>query len=377
MNLNALKNKFPLSDPYRMFFPLGLLGGLVGLSLWLLFQARLINFYPRYHHGHLMFLVMLWSFVCGFLMTAIPKMTGSFPTQKFEAWITGTLIVVQASVVLLHQTKVSAFVFLFQILFLMYFVLRRFLVKKIIPFEGFYFVPFAFAQALTGTLYFIFSEAPNTTLFYNFVGKAFIMNLIVGVGSRLVPVISKAPNALMPDVQTKAQNQIMVLSLAVGLNLGMLLESLSYLPTLGVGLQFLCVVIISIKFFKIFKKPLMFSVLGVGLKSGILFLWTYYILKLVGDYSVAAEHFLYIGVFLLITLMVASRVMLAHGGHSMTYEMNSKRLGLVVGLFWIGVVLRFLAGAQFDSVLLTVSVLSVMTAILLWGQKFYKILKKV
>ncbi len=220
--------------PYRILFPLGVLAGSLGLLLWILFQIRGINFYPRLAHANLMYFGSLWSFVAGFLMTAVPKMTGVKPANIAEIGSAAFLVFLQMAFSLRNSFEIPAAIFLLQTLFLLVFLFRRFIIKRKVPFEGFIFIPFAFAQVFLGLA---LHAAGKSELFYLFVGEAFMLNLIFGLGSRLIPVLSRIPNALAPDVHGNSKSFLSTLAWAFFLNLGFCMQL--YDPKIGLILKLL------------------------------------------------------------------------------------------------------------------------------------------
>jgi uncharacterized protein involved in response to NO len=60
-------------EPFRIFFPLGLIFGATGVALWPLFFLGAISFYPAIAHARLMIEGFVACFVFGFLGTAGPR----------------------------------------------------------------------------------------------------------------------------------------------------------------------------------------------------------------------------------------------------------------------------------------------------------------
>lgn len=360
-------------EPYRLLFPLGIFIGILGVLLWLLFQFGWIRFYPRAAHGNLMFFGLLWSFVAGFLMTAIPKMTSTKPAQILEISAAVSLSFIQLVLNIRNLTDASVALYLLQNLFLVFFIVRRFLVHRQIPFFGFIFLPMAFIQSFIGiSLFWIGSFDKNLILL--FCGEAFILNLIVGLGSRLIPVISRLPNALLPTEKTKFKLKLWPLFAFILINTGYWIE-LFGLKDLGLAVKIIGLAIAMIKLFRIFTKPVTWSYVGISLKISVLML-------LVGNflnfsflnYSLAGLHMIYIGGFTLITLMIATRVMLAHGGQTLEYEVSAPRIAWVSAMILLSAILRWLAGVQITSLFLSISVLFFITAVVTWSVQFIKIL---
>jgi uncharacterized protein involved in response to NO len=71
-------------EPFRIFFPAGILLGLAGVSLWPLYYAELIVPYPATTHARLMIEGFVASFIIGFLGTAGPRITSTSPFLRSE-----------------------------------------------------------------------------------------------------------------------------------------------------------------------------------------------------------------------------------------------------------------------------------------------------
>ncbi|MDQ8184610.1 NnrS family protein [Pelagicoccus sp. SDUM812002] len=62
------------AEPFRIFFPLGMTLGIVGVALWPLFELGIVTSYPLDTHIRLMCYGFLGCFVIGFLLTAGPRL---------------------------------------------------------------------------------------------------------------------------------------------------------------------------------------------------------------------------------------------------------------------------------------------------------------
>lgn len=369
--MNSINNEEKI-EPYRILFPLGAFMGVIGVIFWFFFQSRWIGFFPRSAHGHLMFFGLLWSFVAGFLMTAIPKMTSTFSAQMWEISTAVVLVFLQLILNIRNLTMISVVIFGLQNLLLLFFILRRFIIHRKIPFFGFVFLPVAFIQSFVG-IFIYFNTAFDKNLVLLFCGEAFVMNLILGLGSRLIPVISRLPNALLPNEASKNDQWIWPLLTLFLINTGYWVELIDDQKNLGLVLRSMGILIASVKLFRLLKRPSTWSYSGVGLKIAIsmLFIGQFLSLSFFGFY-LAATHLMYIGGFTLMTFMIATRVMLAHGNQQLTYEVSSKRIIFVIAMFFLSALLRFVLGADVSSLLLSVSVLLFSLAIITWSIKFLK-----
>ena len=77
-----------LEEPYRLFFPLGVISGIWGVMMWPALYAGMLRFYPGEAHTRIMVEGFIGAFVAGFLGTAFPRLTGN------RTWSAGELLVV-------------------------------------------------------------------------------------------------------------------------------------------------------------------------------------------------------------------------------------------------------------------------------------------
>lgn len=370
------QDNFFRKDPYSYLFQLGILSAGLGVLLWLAFDLQYLDFYPRSAHARLMFFGFLWSFIAGFLMTAIPKMTQTQVATWPEVSFAIGFVFLQWGANLLNKTQLSVLLFAFQTVLLMFFVLRRFLNKKQLPFEGFIFLPIAFAVLSVGIVSYWFSTTGDYQLLFLLSGQGFVLNLICGIGGRLIPVLSRVPASLSPDEKGQSAKMTEMLILAIALNSSFLLEAFQWNLT-GWFVRAILLAVIAVHNFKIFKKPSSYSFVGWGLRTAVvLMIGGYFILSLGWSANpLALMHVIFIGGFGLVTLMVATRVTLAHGGESTDIELRSKAVFAVIILFLIAGVTRYLSGSISTGVLFYTAMCAFLFGLFFWLFRFYKVLR--
>jgi uncharacterized protein involved in response to NO len=72
------------SEPFRLFFPLGILAAVAGVMMWPLLYAGKLAFYPAEAHARVMIEGFMGAFVLGFLGTAFPRLTGNATWSRGE-----------------------------------------------------------------------------------------------------------------------------------------------------------------------------------------------------------------------------------------------------------------------------------------------------
>ena len=87
-----------LEEPYRVFFPLGVLAGIWGVLMWPLLYGGHLGFYPNEAHARMMVGGFIGAFVAGFLGTAFPRLAGvrRWAASEFAAILLCWLLAVAA-----------------------------------------------------------------------------------------------------------------------------------------------------------------------------------------------------------------------------------------------------------------------------------------
>lgn len=324
--------------PYQLFFPLGLLNAILAVGVWFVQNLGWFDSPAILIHSKLIMGGFLWSFIVGFLMTAVPRMTGTRNANKVEYAFACILILGQT----LFSWQVDARFFyanqILLILFLITYGFRRIL-KMTKPMPVFFsHVGIAMVLALLGAYYhFIGNSLMGIHLYH--VGT--VLLLVLGIGTRFFSFLSGLPsafenvNSVWPRLMFHGSGILMGILLFLagrGLSiayLGLSLLSLVYLfgiwqvqrpsdrpSALKYGVRIVATMI-PLSFFLTWRQPLMF---------------------------VTWFHLLFIGCFGLITFSVATRVTLAHGSYPIELEMKSPALWWLVSFLVLGIVFRVTYG---------------------------------
>ena len=315
--------------------------------MWILFYFHQIA-YPVIQHPTTMMGGFLLCFVCGFLMTAAPKFTGSHPMTSFEfSW---SLILIALLAIFSVFFIPKYFYLLSGVIFisLIIYFLRRFLNRSQNPPPPFVFIGLGLSMGLVGSLGLFFSEnfqIPEEwfRLFRLFYLQGYVLSLVVGVGSRLV--VALLGHAPMPTevMKMRAGHIKIFLALMILFLLSYIIE-VFYEPILGQVIKNSLVTFICLRFWKIHRKPASGTRHAWGLLISawlMLFglwgsLWT--------DYRIHFAHIFYIGGLGLITLLIAVRVVLSHGQHGLRLESQTWFIPIFSGLVIAAAITRLSAG---------------------------------
>lgn len=309
-----------VKDPFRLFFPLGVLFAFLGIFPWAWLLSGWVG-YPVDYHRLMMINGFLLAFVCGFLMTAIPRFTqSSFATVPEIVSVAAFLLLGGASV-LIGALSVNHLATVLVLISLVIFAVKRFISRASEPPESFVFLPFGIFLWIFANLNFFFVHAG---WFENGLGvfdwrDAFSSGgslfLILGVGSRLIPNLlghsdSLPVNSSLVEGVRKSK---MLLILAI-------LLMLTYLQgpeTLRWSLRAAVVGFIVLKLWRLYLKPASGTLYGWSLWFSVwcVFWGTTVNVFFAGQY-VHWAHIFFIGGLSLLTLLISFHVVLAHGANS-------------------------------------------------------------
>ena len=360
-------------DPYKILFPVGIFSALLSVFLWVFYSAQIISFYPRSSHSNLMFFGFFWSFISGFLMTAVPKMTRTRAATFVEIGASVLLIILQMLLNFLNFIDYSLCVFILQVAAVLFFGVPRILQYGKIPFSGFVFIPVAFLQAAISILIYLGSSAGHFQELKIFWTEALVLNLIFGLGSRLVPVITRVKNAISPDQGTAVNNWPLSFLVLALLNAGYYSE-VFYNKEIGIFLRLLAIATVSIFQFKIFSDVVTSGYLGKMIRTSVLCIFLGQLLSIPKlGMNLSGAHVLYVSGLALMTVLIAFRVILAHGKFDINYELSGKKIPLVAALFVGAAIFRFLMKSDLTGSLFWITVLLFTFGLIVWMFKFLKV----
>jgi uncharacterized protein involved in response to NO len=96
LRVTTLAKHRRLTDPYRIFFPFGILMGIAGVSIWPLYHWGVTSGYNGRSHAFVQTDCFLYAFIIGFLLTAIPRFTGTSTPSRTVQYVVATFLGVAA-----------------------------------------------------------------------------------------------------------------------------------------------------------------------------------------------------------------------------------------------------------------------------------------
>jgi len=302
-----------LEEPFRIFFPLGALGGLLGVFLWLAPHVGLGPPFVGFYHGLLQIQGFVMPFAVGFLMTVLPRFLEAQQARGWEIALSAVLLVGGGLSLYLGAWQIAELGFMVLLLHLSVFALRRFAARGDNPPPAFILVGFALLCGLGGGLLLLFPPSGFVRLGQNLQQQGIVLALVMAVGSYLGPRLLYGVKGF-PETEGPAFRKKCWMYGAAGvLLLGSFAVEAGWAPVWGRLLRALLVTVQLLAAVGIHRRPQTgrwhLYLLWLAFWSVPTGLW------LAGSfpaYEIAMLHLTFAGGFALLTLMVASRVVTGH-----------------------------------------------------------------
>ena len=309
------------AEPFRIFFPAGILIGMAGVALWPAYYAGFVITYPSTGHARLMIEGFMASFIIGFLGTAGPRITSTSPFSQREVVALFTVDLLAAGFHFGNAHCAGDVLFVICIAFFIFTIGRRFVRRQDSPPPNFVLVALGLLNGFFGAILVALSENAVYSVTYR-IGAAlleqgFVLFPILGVAPfftrRLLGMsrpddLAESPR-LPPGWITRA-----AFALAIGLIIdatfvadvfGATIPQLRELLRLGAILVYLLATL------PWHGRSFLADCLRLGIAAivsgiGVEAMWP--------QYRVGALHILFISGFSFVALTVAIRVVFGHSG---------------------------------------------------------------
>jgi uncharacterized protein involved in response to NO len=338
--------------PYRVLFPIGLANSILAAILWPLHAMGLVA-WPGIAHQILMILGFEQCFVFGFLLTAMPAFTGGPPCRPLE------LVVPVAAVLGIDGLVLAGFMpgafaaWLVGIVSLLVALVRRVARAPARPPAEFLFAALAMVLGLVGGVLLLGSSTgwwiePQPRFGIRLVSLGFVLPLVLGLGALLVPTFSGMRDPMKIPGLARAHQRgprfALYLPLAIALAAAFVAEALGH-PAWGAWLRAAAAAAILLLSWKVWRPPGRGDVPALCLwGSGWMTLAGLLLAAAWPNHALAGEHTVFIGGFGLLTLGIATRVIVSHGGHPLALEARALGPGIAVAVL-VALALRLAAEA--------------------------------
>lgn len=342
------------AEPFRIFFPLGLFLGAIGVALWPLFVWHAIDFYPAQAHIRLMIEGLMGSFIIGFLGTAGPRLLDASPLITAETCL---LLVLQIASALLHLAQrqtAGDIVFLTLLLLFAGMMAKRAGARRDLPPPQFVLVLFGLVNAVAGIFLITATKSPTNGPYANRLGslmlnEGFVLFPILGVGAFFFPKLLGGAKPEPSDLQIVRALWLKRAAIAaltgVAIWSSFVLEALSWTRTAALvrGTTTLTYFVIQ---GHLLEKPSGPPFLAHCFRLGALLLVAGLLLPVaLPAYRLANLHLTFIGGFSVILFTVSTRVIIGHAGQSHLFRQRLRFLVATLALLVIATIAR--VGADF------------------------------
>jgi len=187
-------------EPFRIFFPLAVLLGWIGVGHWLLYTLGITESYSGFLHGQVMMQAFMMALAIGFLLTALPRRTQGPPPSALEMGLAIAALLTITGAALAQRWALAQAAYGALFLLLLQFTVRRFVGRTAgrRPPASFVLVPIGVAHGLAGAALIAVATRPGMPEWVIALGRLFVeqgvfLCLAVGVGSLVLPLMGGAP----------------------------------------------------------------------------------------------------------------------------------------------------------------------------------------
>jgi hypothetical protein len=187
-------------EPFRVFFPTGVVLAWVGIGHWVLYATGVTATYSCLFHGLVQMQAFMMAFAVGFLFTALPRRTQTAAPTIYELVIAAGALVGTTVAAAGEEWVVAEISYVAVWAILVQFAVRRFVSRAAgrRPPAAFVLIPFALLHGLCGAGLIIastFRTAPGWTIGLGrlLVEQGVFLCLAVGIGSLVLPLMAGTP----------------------------------------------------------------------------------------------------------------------------------------------------------------------------------------
>jgi len=344
-------------EPFRVFFPLAILCGGLGVGHWLALALGWLPAGAGFFHASLQINVYLTGFIVGFLLTALPRFSNTSPASHGEL-LTALAFFVAQPILLSRGVWVAAeSCFAALLLLVLCFAGRRFAARKsgLGPPPEFVWILFAVLHGIIGTGLLIWGQSggPSWALATGrpMVQQGFPFGVVLGVGGFLAPRLMgrgfASISAFADDpkrarrVWTHRMGWHVVAAAAFFVSFwieGRQAHALAYglraaivTAELAWTTQFYRPPAVRAQYVRLLWMSLWLVVLGLWVSS----IWT--------THRVAGLHIAFLGGLSLMTFAVGTMVVFSHGGGAALLNTSWWALRLAAGTISVAMVARVAA----------------------------------
>ena len=335
-------------EPFRIFFPIGALLALLGVSLWPFYYAGAFAEYPSILHARLMIEGFMASFIIGFLGTAGPRITSTPHFSRTELLVLITLDLLAAGLHVGGSHRGADLIFALCLAAFAFIIGKRFVQRTDSPPPNFALVALGLLNGIAGALllalYGNAQYAAGYRIGASLLEQGFVLFPILGVGPFLLARLLNIPprdalpesRALPPGWKSRA---------ALALAIGLVIDATFILETSGCARVGGWLRMAAVLFYVGLRMPLRGrSFLGTCLRFGLgSIILGFAIGAFWPLYRLGALHILFVSGFSFIVLTVSIRVIFGHSGNAHFFEKRLPFFIVASVLIFLAMISRYVA----------------------------------
>lgn len=357
------------SEPFRIFFPIGIVLGFIGVSHWGWYYSGITETYSCNYHGLMQIQGFEMAFVAGFSMTALPRFLETDPARWWEFSLALVLLLGTATGLYFENWPLAEYSSALLAGLLIIFCLTRYAARQDDPPPEFALIPFGLSFALVGAILVLYPVEGFLKLGQRFVEQGTLLCFLLAYGSYLGPrlIHGRSPE----DTEAPGSHPTRTYAIATGIAFlfSFLIES-AWNEQVGRLLRAVCLTAYALRVVPILSLPRVRRFSAWTLWSGFwCLLLGQWLAGIFPDYEIVALHLSFVGGFSTITLIIATRVISAHCGPETMWSGKARALKSI-GLFLIAALISraasdFMTWYYFG--MLHVAAGFWMVAALIWG----------
>ena len=368
-------------EPFRIFFPIGALLALLGVSLWPLYYAGAIAEYPSILHARLLIEGFMASFIVGFLGTAGPRITSAPHFTRAEVLTLLTLDLLAAGLHCGGAYRAADFLFASCLAVFVFILGKRFAQRADSPPPNFALVALGLLNGIAGALLLALHEDRLYALPYrigaSLLEQGFVLLPILGVGPYLLARLLNVSRAdSLPESGVLPRGWLPRAGFAV--TIGLTIDATFVAEAFGWVTAAHWLRAGAVLVYLVTRMPRRGrSFLGDCMRTGLATVVLALVVESIWpQYRLGALHILFIGGFSFILFTVSIRVIFGHSGNAPLFEKRLPFFVMAGAFIFLALISRFVAeiAPAARTVHLIAAALSWMIALLIW---MLKVLPKV
>jgi uncharacterized protein involved in response to NO len=318
----------PTLEPYRVLFPIGAALGVAGALVWALHAAGFAA-WPGRLHAALMIEGFELSFVTGFLLTAMPAFTHGARCRPWELGVAVAGVLAFAAARAAGAEGAAHAFFALALAFVAVTLARRVRFGAAAPPEEFALVGAGLLMGVAGGAMQALAAAgawpePSLHLGLRAISRGMVLALVLGLGGLLVPAFALVPEPLrivgVARAGQRGPRHAFIAGVALLIVAALVAEAFAR-PVLAAWLRLAAGAASTLLAWKLWRLPGRRDVLPWALWSaGVCVLAGLGAAAVWPAHEIAAWHVVFVGGYGLLTMSIATRVVVSHGGHALREE---------------------------------------------------------